>query len=332
MPPCYARSVVEHELTTFLMQDLSEMKSEYERIRLRSLEDPGTAGDEGEEAWAAILRDWLPENYQIRLKGRILASNGAAGPQVDIVVLRPGYPKRLLDKKLYLAGGVAAAFECKNTLKSTHIEAAWKTAGAIDYLVGIERGRSPFRSLVPSIYFGLLAHGHSWDREGSDPLRQITSKLQELVASTGKIREVLSLLCVANLASWDVLRMSYDGPGLLPADIRGARKKLLGIDSDEPVCAVQYSIASSDVHAYAAANPVGVLVAKLVGRLAFEDSALHPLSQYFFAAGMGGNRGIPVIAKQYPLSSHFDDEVIGAFPNALTNGLNGSEWALVFNF
>lgn len=106
-----------HELETFLAQDLAEMASEYERISSRSLEDPGTAGDEGEEAWAGLLRDWLPESYQVRVKGRILGADGTAGPQVDIVVLRPGYPQRLLDKKLYLAGGVAAVFECKNTLR-----------------------------------------------------------------------------------------------------------------------------------------------------------------------------------------------------------------------
>jgi hypothetical protein len=111
----------EHELKTFLAQDVEEMASEYARIRSRSREDPGTAGDEGEEAWAGVLREWLPDNYKVRVKGRILGSNGVASPQVDIVVLRPGYPRRLLDKKLYLAGGVAAAFECKNTLTAQDI-------------------------------------------------------------------------------------------------------------------------------------------------------------------------------------------------------------------
>jgi hypothetical protein len=115
----------QHELHTFLAQDLGVMASEYDRIRARSTEDPGTAGDEGEEAWAAVLRDWLPDSYQIRTKGRVLGASGTAGPQVDIIVLRPGYPQRLLDKKLYLAGGVAAVFECKNTLKASHIEKTW---------------------------------------------------------------------------------------------------------------------------------------------------------------------------------------------------------------
>ena len=87
-----------HELKTFLMQDVREMASEYERIRGRSLEDPGTAGDEGEEVWAELLRQWLPEDYTIVTKGRVLSADGSAGPQVDILILCPGYPKRLLNK------------------------------------------------------------------------------------------------------------------------------------------------------------------------------------------------------------------------------------------
>ena len=213
-----------HELDIFLEQDLSEMKSEYERIRSRSLEDPGTAGDEGEEAWAAVLRAWLPENYQIRLKGRILGADGTAGPQVDIIVLRPGYPKRLLDKKLYLAGGVAAVFECKNTLTSADIAKTWKNVEAVNALQGGIGEGTPFKELVPSIFFGLLAHGHSWDKAGSDPVGLIVSKLTELTYSTSRMRDVLSLLCVGNLASWDVLRMTYDGPGSISDELWAARK------------------------------------------------------------------------------------------------------------
>ncbi len=71
---------------------------------LEHIEDPGTAGDEGEENWADLLRDWLPQNYHIVTKGRILARNNEAGPQLDILVLKPDYPSKLLNKKHYLVG------------------------------------------------------------------------------------------------------------------------------------------------------------------------------------------------------------------------------------
>ena len=107
------------DLVEFFRQNSIEMMADYERIRNRSHEDPGTAGDQGEENWAELLRDWLSPAYQIVTKGRILGATGIASPQIDVIVLKAVYPKRLLSKKLFLADGVAAAFECKNTLSGT---------------------------------------------------------------------------------------------------------------------------------------------------------------------------------------------------------------------
>jgi hypothetical protein len=94
---------------------------------------------------------------------------------------------------------------------------------------------------------------------------------------------------------------------------------------------VQYSIAVSDVQSYELSNPLGVLVAKVVGRLAFSDSTLRSLSQYFFAAGMGGQMGVPVIARRFELAN-MAEEVRSGLPHRLTNGISGSEWSMVFAF
>ena len=52
------------------------MAAEYERIRKRVLEDLGTAGDQGVESWRSFLANWLPANYPIVTKGRILNDKG----------------------------------------------------------------------------------------------------------------------------------------------------------------------------------------------------------------------------------------------------------------
>ena len=44
-----------NELHAWVAQTTDEMASEYQRIRARATEDPGTAGDEGEENWARAL-------------------------------------------------------------------------------------------------------------------------------------------------------------------------------------------------------------------------------------------------------------------------------------
>lgn len=322
----------EHELKTFLAQDLAEMASEYDRIYKRSTEDPGTAGDEGEEVWAALLRNWLPNNYEIRTKGRILDPQGKAGPQVDIVVLRPGYPKRLLDKKLYLAAGVAAVFESKNTLTAAHIEKTWANVAAVNALADQYETPSPRQALVPNIYYGLLAHGHSWKGPGSDPVGVIVNKLQALLDETPLMRDALSILCVANLASWDVLRLTYEGPVLMPTEAWEARKSRLGVTSDDPLCALYYMAASTDGDEYIPSNPLGVLITSMIDRLSLTDANLGLLSQYFYSAGMGGPTGHSVVGRHFRLTSQMPLDVVDKLPRALTSGRPQTDWSTHFQF
>jgi hypothetical protein len=115
-----------HDIHEFLKFAQYELEFEYKRISERATEDPGTAGDQGEENWATLLRNWLPSYFYVVTKGRILTRNNYASPQVDVLVLHPSYPRILLGKKYYLAEGVAAAFECKTTLKANHVKDAVK--------------------------------------------------------------------------------------------------------------------------------------------------------------------------------------------------------------
>lgn len=114
----------EHDLHTFMAQITHEMASEYDRIYAKTCDDPGTAGDEGEENWATLLREWLPPAYHVATKGRLISSDGRMSPQIDVLVLKPFYPRKLQEKKVWLANGVAAVFECKTTLRAEHISAS----------------------------------------------------------------------------------------------------------------------------------------------------------------------------------------------------------------
>ena len=159
-----------HDLFDFVTSVTKGLAEEYDRIQKRVREDPGTAGDQGEENWAEILREWLPPAYNVVTKGRVLGHNGVASPQVDVIVLRPSYPPYLFNKKLYLAAGVAAAFECKLTLKAEHLEDAVENCIKIKKLFKPRVG-TPYRELNTPIVYGLLAHSHSWKAEKSKPLR-----------------------------------------------------------------------------------------------------------------------------------------------------------------
>lgn len=254
-----------HELTVWVTQTTSEMASEYERIRARATEDPGTAGDEGEENWAHLLREWLPSTYQVRTKGRILAHDGTASRQVDVVVLRPGYPSKLLDKKLYVASGVAAAFECKLTLTSAHLREATRTAAEIARMTAPRRG-TPYRELVSPIIYGVLAHSHVW----SDSQTGVEKILEHSTAGVQKHathpREEIDLVCVADtcaiLKSTELKRLQVpEGP-------------------EQLLCLV------GSFFACPGTPPVGSLIAYLLIRLGWEDVDVRPLAEYFLLARM----------------------------------------------
>jgi hypothetical protein len=318
-----------HELKTFLAQDVREMTSEYQRIRRRSVEDPGTAGDEGEEVWAELLRQWLPEDYTIVTKGRVLGADGSAGPQVDILILCPGYPKRLLNKKLYLAGGVTAVFECKNTLTAKHVADSFERAAKVNALVGKRIG-TPFAELVPSIEFGLLAHSHVWKAPASQPKQLIDGLLQSGMARMEHLSDPPGLVCVADLACWTILRHVYDGPGLIPPEVWRARQALTGLP-DEGACSVGYYRHTDTLPAnQAPPNAIAAAIAFLLGRLAHDYVPVRPLSQYFHAAGISG--ASTAVALSYFPFDIFSDELRAGLPHRLTNGVAGSDWSIVFPF
>jgi hypothetical protein len=135
-----------HDIHDFVIAAQKEIGQEYYRIQKRASEDPGTAGDQGEENWATLFRNWLPSYFHVVTKGRILTESGYASPQLDLIVLTPAYPGILLDKKLYLAGGVVAAFECKTTLKAEHVTDALETSVALRQNLPKREG-SPYKEL-----------------------------------------------------------------------------------------------------------------------------------------------------------------------------------------
>lgn len=155
---------MQHDIHDFVISCQKDIEQEYARIRRRATEDPGTAGDQGEENWASLLRRWLPSYFHIVTKGRIITESGYASPQVDILVLHPSYPSILLDKKLYISGGVAAAFECKLTLTAKHVKTAIETAAEIRRNLPKRKGTA-YKELTSTIIYGLLAHSHSWKGE-----------------------------------------------------------------------------------------------------------------------------------------------------------------------
>ena len=183
------------------------------------------------------------------------------------------YPEKLLNKKLYLAAGVAAAFECKTTLKASHIEEAVKNCVVIKDLYPVRKG-TPYKELHAPIVYGLLAHSHSWQGDKSTPEDNIKQKLlrsDELYVSHP--RQGLDVLCVADFAAWTLIKVSYIG-GMSPSNLNDSPQ--------ESEAFTVHVLRTSDLDRQVYdLNPIGALISDLSRRLAWEDLALRNLADYY---------------------------------------------------
>jgi hypothetical protein len=314
-----------HDLHDFMRQLSVEMSTEYERIQKRATEDPGTAGDQGEENWAELLRGWLPRTYEVVTKGRIISQEGVTSPQIDVLVLKGSYPKKLLNKKLYLAAGVAAAFECKTTLKASHIGEAIENCVKVKNLYSCRTG-TPYKELHSPIIYGLLAHSHSWKGKKSTPEKNIKQKLHEVdECHVSHPRQHLDLLCVADLAAWTSTSMTFFGPYQIDADW----------SSMESIYGAHGSAASgytghtaSYEHQVEKWTPIGVLISYLSQKLAWEEPSLRDLADYYQVtniAGLGGGS-----MRTWPSSIYSEEIRARVEKGLLSNGKHWDEWSIAF--
>ena len=302
-----------HDLHEFMRQLSDKMAANYRFIQRRASEDPGTAGDQGEENWAELLRGWLPRTYEVVTKGRIISQDGHTSPQIDVLVLKSIYPKQLIDEnqKIFLAAGVAAAFECKTTLKASHIEETVKTCVKIKNLYPNREG-TPYKELHAPIVYGLLAHSHDWKCPRSRPEANIEQKL--LVSDYLHVshpRQGLDLLCVADLAAWTLSKVTFFGP-------RGAAlSSYMGHTS------------SSD-HQVEHFTPIGVLISHLTGWLAREDPSLRDLADYYRITNISGSGGGS--SRDWPSSIYSEGVRRLVEADNLTTGPAAvwDEWNMVF--
>lgn len=305
-----------------MAQVSDEMASEYARIYARAAEDPGTAGDEGEENWATLFKEWLPPTYHIQTKGRLIGHDGSISPQVDLLVLKPSYPRKLQEKKVWLAAGVAAAFECKTTVTAGHVKAAVNRCVQFKKLYQ-QRAGSPQKELRSPLIFGLLAHSHSWKGERSDPLGNIDSALKKSETAAPHPRFELDLVCVADLATFNRSYItSYDASwksdqqSNLEAAFGGPRGPMTSMMNS----ALNAGGQPSDF------RPIGALIGLLTQRLAWEDPHIRDIADYFRLANLWGNgQGL---LRPWPLSVYSDEVRKQIEGGRRTNGVSWDEWSV----
>ncbi len=275
------------------------LASDYAGIRERSREDPGTAGDQAEENWAEILRDWLPANYRVVTKGQILFEDGSSSPQMDVLVLTPSYPKGLRSEKYLFSGGVVAAFECKLTLRKADITRTFETACAIKRKAQARFG-TPYDELNRPPIVGLLAHSQSLGKDRKSwKLYDAVEKCQDKCCDHP--RELLDVICVAELCNNYVRKACSCRPGGLTKD---EIEELSELNVGGAVAAM-YTFQDEDMPTtdldFTGAILAG-LIYELTVRLAFEDENIRPWAEHISMLGFYGGIGRPFYCAEDVLS------------------------------
>lgn len=325
-----------NELFAYMKDATRGIQSEYERISARSKEDPGTAGDNGEENWAELLRKWLPKHYHVVTKGRVMNAKGECSPQVDVLVLSPYYPPALIDKKEYLDAGVLAAFECKLTLEAHHIQKAVENARDIARLLPVERERTPFNELYSTVTYGLLAHSHIWTKPNSAPQDNIArGLLADTEKTAGHPRELIDIVCVADVATWQTVKMLFAGSVMLQqlaARYQTNAALWAKINAERGVIETHFICSSSENQLIKERSslftPLGAFITAILNRLAWTDNGIRSLAQYFTVAELGGSgTGGGAIWSYSLLSQQLRTEISeGA---RLTTGMRWSKWSMI---
>lgn len=245
-----------------------ETAAEYERLRGGSREDPGTAGGQGEEAWASLLRNWLPSGYHVVTGGRIIDSNGQTSPQIDIAVLDPSYPPGLLRLKYYMAPAVVAAFECKLALTIAHIGKAVSCAALLEDMM-VREGKA-----AGEFCYGVLAHSHSWSAPGSRPAQNVSRALAEATSRHATLPgQWLDVLCIAGLYAWITELVQINGA--VEAGHYGPMAGILAFFDVKPE--TQSQLTNGDGNSHDAGTR---MITHLLYRLGTETNGLTPISQY----------------------------------------------------
>lgn len=192
----------------------SQMQTDYESARVHAQAgDSQRSGHGGEAAWETFLRAWGP-GWPIATRKYVVGPFGASN-EVDLLVLRPDYPKHLQSQTDILIDGIAAAFSCKLTYRRADIREALAQKKRL-LEIGGTRDSNVRDALCGPFPFGLLAQ--SSNLSGDEAHRVVTVQeayQQESSEHVERPSEDLDALVIADTAFYKPLRMA-SGPKIPP--------------------------------------------------------------------------------------------------------------------
>ena len=264
-----------HDLFSQMTRLSQNMLHDYQNIqnRLAKTKNTEVAGDLAENTWGKMLSDILPEHYKVFKNGTIIGRDGRTSPEIDILVVKGEHPPHLLEQKMFLEAGVAAAFECKLTLRSSDIKKFLEVCKDVKSL-SPDRFGTPYKELQTPLICGLLAFSHPWKKKSHQPEKCIVQEF-DAYKSIDELRwhprDFIDLIVVANLNAWAVEKLIF--------------YSALGAVKYKPTVSVGYNgilydRETAEIQTY----PILGFIVSLIHMLAREDISLRDLAEYYRSA------------------------------------------------
>lgn len=302
-----------------------EMQEDYVRISRDAKKDPGTAGDQGQANWQKLLQKWLPSYFKIVVNGKVVSNKSTDSPQVDIIVLRPEYPDILIEKKVFVAEGIVAMFECKTTLRRKDIKKSFENYERLSKHFELPKGTFRKELYSPFIY-GMLCHSHEWQEDKSTPIENITKALDEYHNEiTTHPNNMLDFICVADLAFWGVSKHIKSPLEYTLAKSKKLKFKPSGHTLCSYLCHAPESLVLNQIN-----SPQGNMLSFLSRRLSWHFEGVKPLSQIFSNSGITLGGDTKRTGKNWEKEIFSKDVQRRACFGPFSNEIINDEWSYFF--
>ena len=166
-------------------------------VRARSIAHPTAAGDEGEENWAEVIREFLPRRYEVARHRFVIDADGRMSDQQDIVIYDKLYAPTffVLGSTEYIpVESVYAVFEVKPRLTKRNMLYAADKVRSVRQLkpnpgyFRIYTGELKQAEGERHLLGGILCHESAWSPPLGEPFERVMSELDE--------NQILDLGCV----------------------------------------------------------------------------------------------------------------------------------------
>jgi len=208
-------------------------------------------------------------------------------------------------------------------LRPQHVSEAASTARVIRRLAEARDG-TPYDELHSPITFGLLAHAAEL---GKTPVERMDGLLGRELEADGHPREVLDVVCVAQMACWTSMHLLLPRPAAIDDQLWRRMRELHQLGETGSI-RTNYMRWLPWPGNEIPPTPLYVLIGHLLKRAAWDFPVYQPLENYWTLSQVHGAGGGAVASRSWPFTTLSEPVQRGVLEGRVTSGVRWSRWGV----